>query len=153
MTAGDEATVNRGFTMSVVSFPRNCRFVFAATVILAMPSVMRFAAAAPDNTLGMALLSANVLSNGALNGGSGVVSSSSTDTGRYTVKFDRDLQGCTCAAMHAASGGGIVNSSINVTAFCPSNAIGVDSVRVFTWRTSDNTASAEPFHLIVFCPR
>jgi hypothetical protein len=119
-----------------------------ATALVATPAAIR---AAPDHTLGMALMSAIVTAGGDLVGGAGAVSSVSTAlTGYYEVKFNRNLQGCSCAAMHV--GESTLFSRINVTAFCPT-LVESDTVAVRTWQTANDAAEDRPFHLIVFCPK
>ena len=117
-----------------------------ATALVAVPASIR---AAPDQTLGMAIMSAIVTAGGDLVGGAGAVSSVSTaTTGFYTVKFNRNLQGCTCAAMHV--GENALDAAINVTAFCPTLGES-DTVAVRTWSIANDAAEDKPFHLIVFC--
>jgi hypothetical protein len=50
--------------------------------------------AAPDQTLGMALMSAVVEANGTLISGTGVKSVTRTGLGGYLVQFDRSVAGC-----------------------------------------------------------
>jgi hypothetical protein len=54
----------------------------------------RAAPLAPDGTLGMALLSAEILSDGTVNRGSGVVSAVRENVGTYRVQFDRNVTQC-----------------------------------------------------------
>lgn len=114
-------------------------------VLLASPAGSPHAE--PDKTLGMALLSANVSETAELLGGAGAVSSAfyPGTTAVYVVKFNRNLTGCTCAAM------GMLYASINITAQCPSST--PDTVIVQSWATSTNQWASTPFHLLVFCPK
>ena len=113
------------------------------------------AAAAPDNTLGVALMSATVASDGTLVHGSGATGTvKNSGFGDYTVTFERDLVGCSCTA----SAGGFSISSppgvgIIANASCPSAA--ANNLRVLTTtRLDTGTFRLDvPFHAIVFCPK
>jgi len=108
------------------------------------------AAAEPDQTQGMALMSAVVRSDGTLVSGSGVVSSDRFVSFIYHVTFTRSVQGCAFVASsgttenEGGSGGGVaISTSItfNGTLVLP------NVVSVFTH------ADGSPFILIVFCPK
>jgi hypothetical protein len=71
---------------------RSAAVLFAVSALFVHP-----AAAAPDTTEGVALMSARVAANGNLVGGSGAVTSSRFTTGEYRVKFHRSVNGCTAA--------------------------------------------------------
>jgi hypothetical protein len=59
--------------------------------------------AAPDQTLGMALMSAVVKANGDLISGTGVKNVTHTGVGAYHVQFDRSVAGCTPVASPLAA--------------------------------------------------
>ncbi len=109
--------------------------------------------AAPDNTLGMALMSATVSGSfpPTIVRGSGALSVNRPGSGYVDVVFDRDLSNCTCTA---STGGYLTGPGIAGAAFasanCPNAA--ANSVRVVN-RNADGTLVDVSFHLIVFCPK
>jgi hypothetical protein len=117
-----------------------------AAARVAAPAATR---AAPDQMLGMALMSATVAGT-ALAAGSGVVSIDRPDTGVYNIAFERDLEACTCTASFGAHNGSISSGGQNfISANCP-NGTG-NNVRVHI--LSNGLFSNLPFQLIVFCPK
>lgn len=120
----------------------------AALVVGSIFAVPHDSRAAPDNTLGMGLMSANVNADGTLvaNSGSGVVSSIRNALGFYTVKFSRSLAGCSCVGSHFAVGG-VTEASIAVTGFCESG-VDDDEVTVRTYQNSSGAFSDRQFQLI-----
>lgn len=105
--------------------------------------------AAPDGTLGMALLGAAVNGDGTLTRGSGTTSATKLGgTGNYEVEFDRDLSTCFFVATVGPAGGGSSQGEVNVALRGGnSSAVFVDT------NESDGTAADKPFHLMVFCAR
>lgn len=107
-------------------------------------------AAAPDQTLGPALLSAVVDSDGSLARGAGAVSSARLGTGQYEVIFNRDVRDCTYGAtVGSAATGGLAPSAAS-----PARRLGQDNgvfVRVSAGTTGNNID--RPFHLTAFCVR
>jgi hypothetical protein len=107
--------------------------------------------AAADNTLGMALMHAVVISNGTLARGSGVLSAERNSLGFYFVSFDRSVVNCNHTATLGAP---------DATFTVPTGQLGVagrpgfpNGVIVAT-HTSDGTNYADrSFHLMVFCPQ
>jgi hypothetical protein len=125
-------------------------FAMAASSFL----LPRLAAAAPDNTLGMALMSATVASDGTLVHGSGATGTvKNSGLGDYTVTFERDLVGCSCTASAGHSSIGSPVIAIIATANCPGAA--ANNLRVVTTtRLDTNTLRLDiDFHAIVFCPK
>ena len=118
-----------------------------AAALVAAPASIR---AAPDQTLGMALMSATVSDSGVLVAGSGVASIVRPSTGTYVIAFKRDLDACTCTASFGGHTVGIFTAAQNfISANCPSGA--GNNVRVLM---SNNGAFVNwPFQLIVFCPK
>ena len=105
--------------------------------------------AAPDQTLGMAIMSATV-ADGALAAGSGVVSVDSPSTGNWDIKFKRDLEGCTCTASFGRHTGFISTGAENfISSNCPSFAGNNVRVVMLLGGAFQNL----PFQLIVFCPK
>jgi hypothetical protein len=102
---------------------------------------------APDRTLGMALLSAAVDSDGTLVHGAGVASSSRISAGTYLVRFDRNVRNCTSAAVHAGSSS--LFGDINVVVAWPSSP----SANVTVYTSNPGGPTNGPFHLIVFCAK
>jgi hypothetical protein len=107
--------------------------------------------AAPDNALGMALMSATVAADGTLVRGSGATSAKKIGTGEYLVQFDRSIADCSCVASVGGNSPFVTYVLAHVaTANCPSFAAPgkADIATSF-----DNTALDKDFHLIVFCPK
>jgi hypothetical protein len=102
------------------------------------------AAAAPDATLGMALLSARVAANGALLqvGSSGAQSSTKIGTGTYEIFFARNIDDC--IPLTTALSGAFVGLSATV---------GDTGVRIVTRTRSSSTPIDLGFTVVVFCPR
>lgn len=98
--------------------------------------------AAPDDTLGMALLGGDIRSDAHLNYGSGVAGVSRLDYGIYDVSFDRPVSNCFGSATTAANVGFIAVLA----------KIGSDTFRVYI-TTANLTYVDADFHLIVFCPK
>lgn len=114
-----------------------------ATALVAAPASTR---AAPDQTLGVALMSAVVNQSGTLLRGAGAVSATFIGTGTYRVIFNREVLGkCTYVAMAETgpmTGGAFVRVDETVT--------NVNSVLVQT-RNAANAVEGRGFELIVFC--
>lgn len=103
--------------------------------------------AAPDKTLGVAVMAASVNQLGTLIRSAGAVSAENIDTGAVRVTFDRKVLGkCTYVANAeggAAEGGAFVR--VDETISNPK------SVLVYT-RNAQNIEENRSFELIVFCP-
>ena len=118
-----------------------------ATALVAAPAATR---AAPDQTLGMALLSALVNSNGTLLGGAGATSSNRRATGLYDVFFNRSVLGCDYVA---------TQSNTNINNYVPplatiATAPGLSADRVFVVvQDGAGTNVDRIFRMIVFCPK
>jgi hypothetical protein len=114
-----------------------------ASALVAAPASTR---AAPDQTLGAALMSAVVNQLGTLLRGAGPVSAARIGTGNYRVIFNREVLGrCTYVAMAAVgpmSGGAFARVDETVS--------NVNSVIVLT-RNADNDEEDRGFELIAFC--
>jgi hypothetical protein len=107
--------------------------------------------AAPDDTLGMALMSATVGANGTLVRGSGATSAEKNGTGEYLVQFARSIANCSCAASVGGNDPFVTYILTHAaTANCPS-FVAPDKAHIAT--SFDNTAVDRDFHLIVFCPK
>ncbi len=106
---------------------------------------------AADQTRGMALMSASVASDGALQASGGVVSSARVSTGFYSVKFDRSVENCTCTASFGShSGTAVAYLAQNyISANCPFG----DPDNVTVWIIRGGVDGDYPFQLIVFCPK
>lgn len=96
---------------------------------------------AADQRLGMALIGANVDSDGTPINSSGVNFHQKLGEGNYRVGFTRDIEGCIAVANSEGPG-----STANVQA---SGGVAID---VRTFSAAGSAADIE-FHLIVFCPR
>lgn len=118
--------------------------------VLLLPGLPHSAHAAPDRTLGMALMSAAVRSDGTLVGGAGAVSSSTHNTlpYEYEVVFNRNLSGCDAVA----TPGALFIQNTDWSGFIAISALASkpNSVLVLT-KATNGTPSPRPFHLIIFC--
>jgi len=118
-----------------------------ATTLVAAPAAIR---AAPDQTLGMALMSALVRQDGMLLGGAGATSSSRHQTGRYRVFFNRSVVGCDYVATRSHF---IENAHMDpATISTAPSADSADGVWVVV-QEADGTDVDRVFRLIVFCPK
>lgn len=112
---------------------RVCLLVLGGT-LLASP-----VAAAPDQTLGVALMSAFVGNDGGLIGGVGVVSAERESLGTYRVTFVRSIDSNNCAIVATGTGSDIVS--------VPSTPVPV----IVRTRDSFGDLSDRAFRLFVFC--
>jgi hypothetical protein len=112
--------------------------------------------AAPDDTLGMALMSATVGSAGTLTRGSGVTAVQKTGTGSYTVTFNRSLANCTCTVnLGGQDGNTDYVVSWHANANCPGYQKPSNMATIYTNRDiqSQYLMADASFHLIVFCAK
>jgi hypothetical protein len=107
------------------------------------------ASAAPDNTLGMAILSAVVDTNGNLVSGSGVADSELI-SGVYYVTFERAVTSCAYLATVGLPVGGF--SQVGYTVQTTRNVANDRVVNVLIKNTGDISVT-RAFNLLVFCPR
>lgn len=112
-------------------------------ILLALPgTTLR---AAPDNTLGMALMGAYVrYSDGALIRASGVTASQRVDVGRYVLTFDRTVDDCFITANVYDAGVGVGYAVVWLQSG--------NSATILTHNTGGTRADHQ-FHVIAFCPR
>jgi hypothetical protein len=127
------------------------KFTSAAAVgclLLASP-----ASAAPDNTLGMALMSAVVNANGTLDRGSGVASSlrlGAAGSGTYEVLFDREVSTCTFVA---SLGNSTFTTFLGEVSAVRRSGAGKENGVYVETNNSAGASADKPFHLIVFCAK
>jgi hypothetical protein len=115
--------------------------LLGALALLASPTTPLHAT--PDDTLGVALMSAIVDSQGHLLSGSGATAAARTSQGQYTVTFVRDVSACTFAATSTFQGemiGASAGSSANVAMVYSMSPSGGGS-----------SVSDSGFNLVVFC--
>ena len=120
----------------------------AAVAIAAAPAFAgKSAPEAADKTQGMALMSAIVSAEGALQHGVGAIKVDRPGTGNYYVTFSRSIAGCALFPASANIEGGpyagVLVSASNVFA-------DASIVHVNTTNTSASSMNA-PFMLMVFC--
>jgi hypothetical protein len=99
--------------------------------------------AAPDHTLGMALMGGLISPSGELQSGSGITNVQQTGTGEYVIRFERNIVGCPFAT--GTIGGFGVSTAIV--------GQGQTTLTVWTRLTSDNSAVDDTFSIVVFCPK
>lgn len=125
-------------------------FTVLGVLLASLPGPLR---AAPDNTQGMALMSAtvnNTTTPPTLVRGSGAVSVSRPTTGIAHVVFDRDLSNCSCTtSVGSHQIGAYTPGTYFSTTNCPFAA---NSARIATKNESYTLVNVS-FHLIVFCPK
>lgn len=121
--------------------------IFVSTIMLPTFATQ----AAPDNTLGMAIMSAVVQGDtGELNRGAGVVSSTRINTGSYQVIFDRNVAQCSYAASSGTPYNGISRDIVVSADPLPTDVSGVS---VAVTHATDGSSYDAGFHLFVFCAR
>lgn len=112
--------------------------------------------AAPDKTLGMAMMFASVDFDGTLLGGAGAVSADQFTTGGYTVTFGRSVVGCTYHATQGFGAGSITPpavSGLSAIALQVAPAANDPGSVVVTARLTNSQALAlVSFQVLVFCP-
>ena len=91
-------------------------------------------------------LTAKVLSDGELAGGT-AVSASRITVGHYVITFDQDVSGCAAAGGAGFNGQSSVFRTLATTSFNPLN---MDSVEVSLWNTNGLSTDSD-FSLIVAC--
>jgi hypothetical protein len=124
-------------------------FGFAAAIAVSVvPVIGALAAKAPgaDKTFGMAILGANMLPDGSLYTGTGVVATSKPQTGQYVIEFNRDLRACQWVV--SSSDGTTVPSALDI----PGGAT-FDEVIVRTNADTQGHLADGAFQLLVFCAR
>jgi len=112
-------------------------------ILVMMPRHLR---AAPDDTNGMALLSAVVNLQGALVRGSGVMSFNRQAAGFYSIMFDRSIDQCAFSASMEEVGFVVVQAALKDL---QTGRIGL----VVNTRHADDTSDDIAFSVIVFCHR
>jgi hypothetical protein len=130
----------------MTNFRSAALFVVSVVLLASLTGSLR---AAPDNTLGAALMFAVVSLTGEIERGSGATSTSpGALAGQRIVFIDRDVTGCAYTASTGSSGTGSSQGIADVA-----SASGFpNGVRVDT-RDFDGNLSGRPFHLIVLCAR
>jgi hypothetical protein len=124
------------------------RFLLALVLAAAIGGILwaGSTAAAPDQTLGAALMSAVVDADGTLVRGGGATSVMRVANGTYVVTFSRSVVECTYVASLGLTGTNNIppSGSASVVARVPNIVLVV---------TTDSTGSNvdTAFHLIVFC--
>ena len=119
------------------------RFALALSAALVVaPAFTGKALAAPDQTLGMAIMSAYVEVNGSLLDGAGVVTSAYLGSGQYAVQFNRPLAGCVSTATQWGNANAIISVQPNG-----------DTVTVRLAIPESGAPLQRPFQMIVFCAR
>ena len=102
---------------------------------------------AADQTLGMAIMSASVDADGTLLGGAGVTRLVNSG-GSYALDFARSIAGCARVANIGLPTAQVGSGSITTSG----DAEIPDRLFVNT-RDANGSLAAQPFHLIVFCPK
>ena len=122
-------------------------FSLAAALMLgaAMPNM---AHAAPDNTLGTALLSARIADDGAVIGSSGLEFVSHTAAGHYALVFGRRFGDCQPVATPISS-----NVAVTVRIAAIVDAANQSSLGLVFNRISDGAQIDTAFSVVVFCPK
>jgi len=117
-------------------------------VLTSLASPLR---AAPDNTLGMAIMSASAYGSNVMQS-SGVQTIVNPSTGRYEITFDRSVTDCA----HVASATNAYPEADFGAAWgvkVRHHSSSPDLLAVYTFGTDGTTLATRPFSLIVFCPK
>ena len=123
----------------------------AALFLLGLPS-SRHAAAAPDNTRGMAMLSAMVIFVGGtvnLVGDTGATSVMKTATGRVVVTFDREVTNC----FYAPAVSNLFGDPSIAASASAANVINQNNAVVVGVFDANGAPADQHFGLFVFCNR
>jgi hypothetical protein len=92
---------------------------------------------------------AYVSGTGALRGGSGVVASSRTSLGTFSVTFNQSIVNCAATASYQRENN---DTSYNVSNHFSVTRISTTAFRIYTWNSAINDSFDLPFALIVACP-
>jgi hypothetical protein len=114
----------------------------AAILLSLTPASLRVATAAPDNTLGMAMLGAHVGGDGTIYDQSGLVSAT-VGAGTYALTFDRPIGSCMWSAMPFANEDVVIRTT----------SYSSTTINLRMSRVSDGTAVNWSLFLTMFCPR
>jgi hypothetical protein len=106
---------------------------------------------AADQTLGLALMSADVSSGCVLSRGSGVLGTNLQGTGRCDVQFERDIVECTYVAT-LGEPDNVASSAGEIAVNSLSAGFLAGGVRVRTFNSA-GAATNLPFHITAFCAR
>ena len=115
---------------------------YAALVTFFATSTPTSLKAAPDNTLGMAIMFAYVGADGTLQNGSGATGASRGSLGGYRVTFDRDVSNCGYSAT-------VYNSIGRTAVVMPSD----NNATVIVATSTSQNLSDNNFYLLVYCTR
>ena len=134
--------------MNRISFVAGAAAAFLVTTGWSVLQSAPVAPTAADNTLGMALMSAVVSSNGTLVRGSGSTAATRTGPANYYVTFERSVRDCaiTASVGRTTAPGGYFygTASANYDAGSP-------NVMYVLTRTPEGVGADNDFHLLVFC--
>jgi len=86
---------------------------------------------------------------GALRGGLGVVASSRTSLGNFSVTFNQSIVNCAATASYQRENN---DTSYNVSNHFSVTRTSTTTFRIFTWNSAINESFDLPFALIVACP-
>lgn len=117
------------------------RTIASAAALLSLAcAAPRIAAAAPDDTLGVALMGAIVSGDGAFWDKAGATSVKWPAWGRYVIQFERPITGCFFSVTP-------MEERIVMSAVINNNKLEVHSTAL------DGTANNTWFHVLVYCPK
>jgi hypothetical protein len=92
---------------------------------------------------------AYVSGTGVLRGGSGVVATSRTALGTFSVTFNQSIVNCAATASYQRENN---DTSYNVSNHFSVTRISTTAFRIYTWNSAINDSFDLPFALIVACP-
>jgi hypothetical protein len=92
---------------------------------------------------------AYVSGTGVLRGGSGVVATSRTSLGTFSVTFNQSIVNCAATASYQRENN---DTSYNVSNHFSVTRISTTAFRIYTWNSAINDSFDLPFALIVACP-
>jgi len=120
------------------------KFLSALALTAALAAFPASLDAAPDQTLGMAIMSALVAADGTLLRGTGVTAAERIDEGNYRITFNRSVGGCDLVtSLNSGDGAAFAGQAAGAT-FNSTLA----EVRT---RDSSGTQTDRRFFVIVFC--
>ena len=120
----------------------------ALAVSIGVNALTSPAPAAADKSLGMAVMSAVIASNGTLVRGAGAVSATRLAAGSYTVTFNRSLADC---SFLGGIGAGKAPGHASGYVIAVNPALELDTVKVRTQAISNGADTDGQFHVQVIC--
>lgn len=122
------------------------RSLAIAVIFSSVLGALHDSRAAPDNTLGMAIMGAYMSSDGTVRSSSGVLNVEKASAGQYYITFDRDVSRCILSGVAGAA------SATYLSAYVM-DSVDVRLVRAIGFSSSTGSPADVAVHVMVFCPK